>query len=160
MFRYRDAIRDDFAVIATFPRNRREAYYMYPRGNYPLTAEQLYEAAQQRTCCTVVLDAEGNIAAYANIYKWVEGEECWIGNVIVRPEYRGKGAGRFLIEVMKKRAREELNVNTMKLICHNTNTRALLFYAKLGFIPFEVRKQVDYDNHEIAQICMKTDLVS
>ncbi|QTH45427.1 hypothetical protein J4772_14025 [Cohnella sp. LGH] len=63
MFQYRDATDADFPVIASFPQNEDEAFYMYPKSTYPLTAEQLRLA-----------------------------EDCWIGNVIVPPSSRGSGA--------------------------------------------------------------------
>jgi ribosomal protein S18 acetylase RimI-like enzyme len=64
--------------------------------------------------------------------------------VIIDPEHRGKGAGRYLIDVMTERAKEELKVTELRLVCHNTNTRALVLYYKVGFKPFDIKIAYDY----------------
>src|SRR5690606_27529771 len=53
MYEFRDAKREDFGQIAAFPQDRREAFFMWPRGSYPFTAEALYEAAMRRLLPTV-----------------------------------------------------------------------------------------------------------
>ena len=140
MFQYRDATDADFPVIASFPQNEDEAFYMYPKSIYPLTAEQLQAVAASRCCPTVVTDSDTPIG-YGNLYEVNEGEDCWLGNVIVRPSSRGSGAAAYLIQTLINRAAEEYGVKTVRLVCHNTNTRALLFYTGLGFAPYEVRPQ-------------------
>lgn len=61
-----------------------------------------------------------------------EEDSFWLGNVIVSPEYRGKGASEYLINVM-------LEKETLRLACHNTNSRGLAFYSKYGFKPFDIK---------------------
>jgi len=72
MYRYRDAKKEDLGQIAAFPRDRREAFFMYPGGSCPFSAEALYEAALKRLLPTVVL-RDGEIAGYANAYDLEEG---------------------------------------------------------------------------------------
>jgi hypothetical protein len=72
MFRYRDANREDFLIIAAFPQSREELFYMYPKARFPLTAEQLEEAAANRFSPTV-MTYDGVIAGYANLYDVHEG---------------------------------------------------------------------------------------
>ncbi|MEY9092786.1 GNAT family N-acetyltransferase [Paenibacillus sp. RC84] len=100
----------------------------------------------------------GGIAAYANLYDCVREKECWLGNVIVAPEYRGKGASSFLIRTMMDRAKRELGVPFLNLVCHNTNTPALLLYAKLGFCPFDVSEKTGPDGKRLAGIHMRASL--
>ncbi|WP_235918278.1 GNAT family N-acetyltransferase [Paenibacillus lutrae] len=64
---------------------------MFPKGTYPLTSQQLEEEALRRKCPTV-LTCSGEIAGYANLYDSAENA-CWLGNVIVSPAFRGRGAG-------------------------------------------------------------------
>jgi len=154
MYEFRDAKREDFGQIAAFPQDRREAFFMWPRGSYPFTAEALYEAAMRRLLPTVAL-REGEIAGYANLYDLEERESCWIGNVIVSPKHRDQGAGKFLVETMIRRARDELGVREVRLVVHNVNTGALLLYHKLGFEPFGLTPATDDENREIARILMK-----
>jgi ribosomal protein S18 acetylase RimI-like enzyme len=157
MLRYRDAERNDFAEIARFPESREEAFYMYPRGLFPLTSDQLEEAAAVRHLPTVV-EVDGQAAGYANFYDLEPGERCWVGNVILRPNLRGSGIGRFLLETMQQRARQELHVKELHLVCHNTNTRALLFYQKLGYRPYDIKPMTDYTLNAIAGIKMRMEL--
>lgn len=157
MYAYREAARDDFDVIAAFPQDRKEAFFMYPRGTYPLRADELYEASSTRVIPTVI-HMNGEIVGYGNVYGWNEGENCSIGNVIINPNFRGQGAGKYLIEVLKKRAREELKVKEVNLVCHHINTTALLFYTKLGFKPYDIKAMRDHDQNEVAGIFMKIKL--
>ncbi|WP_186438268.1 GNAT family N-acetyltransferase [Cohnella terricola] len=138
MFQYRDAVYEDFPLIASFPLNEDEAYYMFPSGSYPLDVEQLRLKAEERKSLTVVTDA-GEVVGYGNLYDVNPGEDCWIGNVILRPSSRGTGAASYLIQTLINRAAEEHRVKTVRLVCHNTNTRALIFYSNLGFKPYDVR---------------------
>jgi ribosomal protein S18 acetylase RimI-like enzyme len=154
MYESRGAKEEDFEMIARFPQDRKEAFYMYPRGSYPFSPDQLYEVSLTRAIPTVILK-DDEIVGYANVYDWAEGESCWLGNVIINPIFRGKGAGKHLIEVLKNRAKEELNVEEVNLVCHNINTNALLFYNKLGFKPYDFKTILDYENNEIAGIVMK-----
>ena len=146
----------DFEIIATFPQNRNELFFMYPKGIYPLTAQQLEEAAMTRTHPIVVTRGQ-QVAGYCNLYD-VTQEDCWLGNVIVAPAFRGGGAGGYMIRTMMDYAREELQVAKFRLVCHNTNTAALLFYTKLGFTPFGIKTLNGPDGQEIAGIKMEQSL--
>jgi ribosomal protein S18 acetylase RimI-like enzyme len=154
MFEYRDAKQEDFKMIARFPQDRKEAFFMYPRGTYPFRPDHLYEVALARVIPTVIL-MKDEVVGYGNGYDWIEGVSCWLGNVIINPNFRGQGAGKYLIEVLKKRAKEELKVKEIHLVCHNINTNALLFYNKLGFKAYDIKTMRDFNNHEIAGILMK-----
>lgn len=153
MFSYRNAKKEDFDLIATFPQNRTEVFYMYPKGLYPLDSEQLYLTSQTRQLTTVI-EYEEEVVGYCNVYDLVEGEHCWLGNVIISPRFRGKGAGKYLINLMIERAKKELSVKELRLVCHNTNTKALLLYYKMGFKPYDMKAINDYNNDEIVGIKM------
>ena len=153
MYRFRDAADADFPLIADFPLNEEEVYYMIPSTTYPLTGEQLRLKAAERGCATVVTDGE-EVVAYGNLYDIEEGEQRWIGNVIVRPSSRGTGAAAYLIQTLINRAFESHRATTIRLICHNTNTRALLFYSGLGFKPYDVQPKKRPGGSQIAAIAM------
>ena len=59
-----------------------------------------------------------------------------------------------LLEMLRK-AREELQVPKLKLVCHNTNLTALLFYNKLGFKPFDLRPMKNEAGETIVGIQME-----
>jgi RimJ/RimL family protein N-acetyltransferase len=98
--------------------------------------------------------SEGQVSGYANFYN-VEEDKCWLGNFIISPEYRGKGGAEYLIRHMLRLAREELRLQELHLICHNINTRALLFYTRVGFKPYEVGSRTAHQGSTIAGIHMK-----
>ncbi|UVI29419.1 GNAT family N-acetyltransferase [Paenibacillus spongiae] len=129
---------------------------MYPKGIYPLTAEQLEQAARTRIKPTVILYGD-QVVGYCNFIE-ITGDSSWLGNVIIHPSYRGMGVGKYLIETMKETARSELRVTNFRLLCHSTNTDALLFYTKLGFKPFDSNIQQDHEGKPIVGIKMEVAL--
>jgi Acetyltransferases len=131
----RRAERDDFPLIAAFPRNAEELYYMFPRGTFPLDPELMARVAEERVRPTVILDGDA-VIGYGNLYDVEPGSHGWLGNVIIRPDYRGRGAGRFLVETMAAIAGRELKLRELRLVCHNTNTQALRLYWRTGFVPY------------------------
>ncbi|GAB6931138.1 hypothetical protein JCM10914A_51210 [Paenibacillus sp. JCM 10914] len=156
MYDHRLAVTSDFDIIATFPQDARELFFMYPKGKYPIDPQALEEVATVGLNPTVVTH-NNQVVGYANLYD-VGQYECWLGNVIVSPAYRGKGAGRYLIETMQVFAKEELRVQRFRLVCHNINTAALLFYTKFGFTPIGSVIMQDTEGREIVGIKMEMDL--
>ncbi|TCZ80879.1 GNAT family N-acetyltransferase [Paenibacillus albiflavus] len=157
MYTYRNVIEEDFVLISAFPENKMEQFYMFPSGTFPLDPVHLFEVSQTRALPTVI-ESDGSLAAYCNLYDLSAGDHGWLGNVIVNPAYRGKGAGRYLIEVMIEKARNELKLKELHLVCHNSNTKALLLYNKLGFCPYGMKIMNGHDGHEIVGIKMKLPL--
>lgn len=137
MLTYRKLVHNDLDMICAFPADEQELFCVSPKFSYPLTPEQMLQVLEGRFNPTVILHEDGGQPlAYANLYdKDEEQHTCWLGNVIVSPEHRGSGVASFLLESMIGQARYEHNIHTLKLFCHNTNTRALLFYCRHGFIP-------------------------
>jgi len=126
---------------------------MFPKASYPLTPEQIEASLKDRLEPTVVLHG-GEIAAYANLYGH-DGDSCWLGNVIVAESHRGKGAARYLVETMEGLAKNRLGVRRLQLVCHNTNTRGILFYRKMGYRPFDISPRRKPSGEYIAGIHME-----
>ncbi|MFD0675914.1 MULTISPECIES: GNAT family N-acetyltransferase [unclassified Paenibacillus] len=151
VFSYRDLKKEDLDVIAAFPENRAESFYMYPKGTFPLNPLQLFEVSKTRYLPTVI-EYDKEIVGYSNLY--IEEDHYWLGNVIISSKFRGRGAGRYLVNALLERAKNELQAKELRLVCHNVNTKALLLYNKLGFKPYEIKCVTDFDNNEIAGIKM------
>ncbi|MDF2724593.1 MAG: hypothetical protein K0Q59_4268 [Paenibacillus sp.] len=158
-FEFRNATAEDFKVIAAFPQNEEESFFMFPSGKYPLTGEQLEEAAAKRFSPTVILH-DGEVVGYSNFYGVQNGVDCWLGNAIVHPNYRRSGVGSYLIETMKNRALNEYAVKELKLVCHHTNTSALLFYHKNAFKPFDWIVMQNQNGDKVVGIKMSISLES
>jgi len=153
---YRPVCKDDYEFICSLPRNPEELFFMFPKAVYPLTIHQLESAVSTRYNSTVILYGEV-IAGFANFYEMVENEYCSIGNVIVNPEYRNQGIGKFIIETMEHIAHEKYNVSEYRLSCFNTNTNGILLYTKLGYRPYEIERYTNRDNEAFALIEMKRE---
>ncbi|KQO04539.1 GNAT family N-acetyltransferase [Paenibacillus sp. Leaf72] len=126
---------------------------MFPSAAYPLTPEQILKNLPNRQEPTVITHGE-SVVCYANFYK-DDSNDCWLGNVIVSSDYRGKGAAGFLIETIEMLAKEKLNVKKLHLLCHNTNTRGMLFYKKLGYKPFNISLKFRSSGEHVACVHME-----
>ncbi|OXM15871.1 GNAT family N-acetyltransferase [Paenibacillus herberti] len=152
----RAAVEGDFEVIARWPQSRQEAFFLFPSGSWPLDGNQLLEKARSRHFPTLLLDATGEPAAYANCYE-NEGQ-LWLGNVVVNPVFRGKGAAQALMLELCRLARERNGAQELHLICHNLNTRALLLYSGLGWEPYGVKRMQGPEGLPLAGIRMRRRL--
>jgi ribosomal protein S18 acetylase RimI-like enzyme len=146
----------DLAAICSFPSDQEELFYIGPKFAFPLTPEQILSMLDNRISPTVIVDAFDLPLAYANLYDLnVESSTCWLGNVIVSPSSRGQGVAELLLKTMVGIAHEVHAVTTMKLYCHNTNTRALLFYGKHGFTPCGSKRITYTDGRSLVAIEME-----
>lgn len=145
---------NDLEHICSFPKNADELYFVYPKAIYPLTCEQLKLAIDSRQNSTV-LTHNGSVIGFANFYHWENQGCCKIGNFIVKPDYRGHGAGSFLLEHMMTLAKAAYSATHIEISCFNTNTQALLLYARRGFVPFHIEQRSDHNDHAIALIHMR-----
>ncbi|TBL78918.1 GNAT family N-acetyltransferase [Paenibacillus thalictri] len=141
MYAQRNLETRDLESICLMPQSEEELFYMSPRFVHPLTPEQILNIIKDRFEPTViVVQKTDEVVAYANIYKDDSEESSfWLGNVIVSPSYRGKGAAQYLLDVMLDKAKLNLKIKEIRLACHNTNSRGLAFYSKYGFKPFDVK---------------------
>lgn len=150
LFKYRDLAERDLVTISTFPESPEELFYMGPSYQYPLTVDQMLKKLESRSSKTVFVDDNDQPIAFANLYDIShESSTCWLGNVIISKAYRGKGVATNLLDTMMSRAAEEHGIQKMKLYCHSTNTRALIFYCKNDFVPCGSKF---IENHEQTKI--------
>lgn len=148
---------NDLKIISDFPQNENELYFMYPKAEFPLTAEQLQASIDSRFDSTVIL-LDNIVVGFANFYEAKIGKYCSIGNVIVNPLFRGKGAGKYLIGIMENIAIKKYNVKETRISCFNQNVTGLLLYGKLGYIPYEIERRLDKRSVPVALIKMKKEM--
>jgi len=144
----------DLTDICKFPQDENELYFMYPKADFPLTIEQLQMSINNRSDSTVVL-LDNVVIGFANFYETKIGQYCSIGNVIINPLFRGKGAGIYLIGIMENIAIKKYNANEIHISCFNQNVTGLLLYNKLGYLPYEIEKRLDKKSLPVALIKMK-----
>ena len=154
MLTYRPVQEADIPFICQFPQSEHELFFLYPKASFPLTIEQLKNAIDQRTDSTVVI-LDDRVVGFANFYICEPGEKCAIGNVVVAPETRGKGIGKYLIVTMVQIALTKHNAKEIHISCFNQNVAGLLLYQKLGFSPFAIEERLDRAGNRVALIHMK-----
>lgn len=144
----------DIQVICGFPQTADELFHLFPVAEFPLTPSQLRAAIAQRADSTVV-ELDGQVVAFANFYRWETGGRCSIGNVIVSPQARGRGVGRYLIEQMNALAFSKHRATEITVSCFNQNVAGLLLYPKLGFQPYAIEERLDKGERRVALIHMR-----
>ena len=154
MLSHRAVRPDDVARICAWPQDAEELYFLFPKATFPLTPGQLQRAIDQRYDSTVAL-LDGQACGFANFYVREPSGGCAIGNVVVAPEARGRGAGRYLVETMIRKALLEHEAREVRISCFNRNVAGLLLYAKLGFAPFAVEQRLDQTGARVALVHLR-----
>lgn len=153
-FTPRPARVEDIERICRFAQGEEELFFFFPKARFPLTPEQLRQAIAQRSDSTV-LELDGEVVAFANFYRWDVGGRCSIGNVIVAPEARGRGAARYLMEHMVATAAAKFQATEVTVSCFSHNVGGLLLYPKLGFQPYAIEERVDPKGNRVALVHMR-----
>lgn len=97
----------------------------------PITAGQAERGLEHTTFLTAVRDGEQIVAMGRMLFDF--GYTAYLGDVIVRPEYQGRGIGRKIVELLINK--------TMDSVCEGERVMFILgaakekesFYEKLGF---------------------------
>ena len=152
-FTHRPLRDEDAPAICTFPKTDEELFYMFPRATPPLSPRQLLDMARVRHAPTVVL-CGGELAAYANLIACEDGT-CEVGNLVVAPNFRRRGAGEYLLRIMGEQARDLLGALRLRADCFSENTAALLFYETLGFVPVGLKPWQKLDGRVKALVLLE-----
>lgn len=153
-YTHRPARPEDLSHICSFPQNPVELYYMYPKASFPLTFEQLKLNYDNRSDSTVFCSGE-TVVAFANLYDIEPGKQCFLGNVIIDPAFRGKGVSTYLLKTMAEIAVQRHQIQELHLTCFNTNTTGLLLYHRTGFVPYALEKRTDPTGNFLLAVHMK-----
>lgn len=104
---------------------------MFPKAQLPLSGTHLNIAISQPFGSTVV-EINGIVVGFANLYRAKRNGVCCIGNVIVSPSARGERVATFIVEAMITYAFERYGAHEVQISCFNEHTVALLLYPSLG----------------------------
>lgn len=151
---HRPATELDLQVVCGFAQDAQELFFFFPKAQFPLTPQQLSQAVAERAEATVV-ELDGQVVAFANFYRWEMGGRCSIGNVVVAPAARGRGAARYLMERMIVLALTKHRAREVTVSCFNQNVAGLLLYPQLGFEPFAIEERSDQQGHRVALVHMR-----
>lgn len=151
MLSHRAAQEEDLPALCRLVQSPQELYYFYPRARFPLTPEQARQILGRSEDCTVVT-MDGQLAAFANFTRVVQHRSCALGNVIVAGSLRGRGVGRYLLDVMIRQAKERHQAAEIETDCPSDNVAGLLLYTKLGFAPTGIEVRYGPDGERRALI--------
>ena len=151
---FRPATKNDFPSICKLIRNREELLWVYPAGKYPLTVPQLEVLAEKRIELTVAVESD-RVVGFADFYDYQPGMTVFIGNVIVDRKCRGRGLGKALIANMLEKAFDVYKLPEVRISVFSDNARALLLYARLGFVPYAMDERLKSDGKRVALIHLR-----
>jgi ribosomal-protein-alanine N-acetyltransferase len=97
-------------------------------------------------------NASGELLGY--LCRWLVGDEVHILNIAVRPEWRGRGIGRALVELLLREA-DERGATMITLEVRRGNAEAIGLYGSFGFRETGVRRNY-YGRGDDALIMTRT----
>lgn len=146
------ATQKHYAEIIDLVSSPEDLFYIYPQAQFPLDIEQLEYLFRHRHNMTVGL-IDGVVVAFASLYDVVQGDQAFIGNVIVAENYQGQGIGTALTHHMIRACIFEHNA-VPHISVFGANSGALLLYTRMDFKPYEVEARKGLDGTEVALIKM------
>ncbi len=151
---FRTLRNSDLDHICSFPQTRQELFFISPRASYPLTVTAFSAILSERHHPTVAL-LDGQLAGFASLYNVNRENHCFVGNIIVNPEFRQRKLGTAIVAEMARIAQAEYAVKSLHLSCFSHNVRALLLYSGLGFQPYSIEERRDYTDSPVALVHMQ-----
>ena len=113
------------------------------------------EVTENKCARYLVLCEDGTPVAYAGV--WFVLDEGHITNIAVRPDKRGKGYGRQIVNALIQLAADS-GMSFLELECRRSNVVAQNLYHSVGFIDVGYRKRYYADNNEDALLMVLTQM--
>jgi ribosomal protein S18 acetylase RimI-like enzyme len=134
--RIRDAVPADLTVVASWITTRREcALWAGPGVPFPLELPALATQIGMAGAIDVALEDAQGLAAFGQAHPRPPGR-AHLARVVVRPDARGRGAGRALVEALLCRA-AAAGLSVVTLNVYRENRAAVALYTALGFVRAE-----------------------
>lgn len=141
-----------FEQVAKLVATAEELYTISPSATFPWDEEQIRQIAKVRSnlsVCTI----DDAVVGFGNLYNIRRCESAFIGNIIVSGEHAGRGIGSALVKYLSDICINDYQA-TPRLSVFNFNTRALLLYTKLGFMPYQVEPRCKPSGETVALVHM------
>ena len=101
----------------------------------------------------LVADLHGEVVGYVGAETVLD--ECNIGNIVTRKDYRGRGFASVMMEILLSGLKNK-GINKIFLEVEHDNEPAIALYEKFGFIRYGLRR--DYYGQGKDAILMSLDL--
>lgn len=132
----REAHKNDFEAVCGLVPTKEDLFLVYPKGDFPLTSEQLHFLSQSRKDLMVGIE-NNQVIGFANLYDLEPGQWAFIGNVVIDQKYRGRGFGRQIVEYMINLIFEKYNLPEARISVFSYNKPALSLYFNFGFCQYQ-----------------------
>ena len=80
----------------------------------------------------------GNISVVKEWSNWKAGYYWWIQSLYIKPEHRGRGLTKRLIQTVRESAKQSRALD-LRLYVHKNNERAMKAYVRAGFVHADYR---------------------
>lgn len=144
----------DIHEICRFPQSAEELYFSFPKAHYPLTPEQVIDAAVKREDPSVAM-LDGKVVGYANFFKARPDVFCALGNLLVSPFHRRQGVATYLVNTMIQVAVEKYKVRFVRAACFSHNSAAYQLYRGMGFKPTDMEHRTTPDGETVLLVNME-----
>lgn len=134
------ATEEDLPEIVSLQRLafKEEAEFVRDPGIKPMV--QTLDEVREEYFKGVVLKYVENGEIVGSVRARAEGTTCHIARLVVRPDHRGRGIGRALMNDIERRF---AHVQRFELFTREDHERNRPFYASLGYLPFRTEKVSD-----------------
>jgi len=141
-------------LVASWVTDPRELFWLAPKTSPPLTAEKVLAWPQPDGRPLLFWHADhAEPAGYAELNPMPgQTHHLWIGHCLIRPERRGMGWGRKIVDLLLRNAFTNGQACTVSLVVFPENTPAIRCYRSTGFR--HVREQVRYLPSAQRHYCM------
>ena len=136
---FRQATREDAPLILEFIKGIAEYEKMLDevRATPELLLEWLFDKGAGEVIFVMEDDREvGFVLYFYNFSTFVGKAGLYIEDLYVKPEHRGKGHGKALMEFLIAKARKE-GLGRMEWTCLDWNAPSIAFYKSLGARPMD-----------------------
>jgi len=140
--------------IVSWVQDTRELFWLAPKTAPPLTSAKVV-AWPGPDGCPMLLYREQHTEPIGYIeLNPMPGQKkhLWMGHCLIRPEHRGAGLGRLIIELMLEKAFLNERARIVSLVVFPDNTPAIRCYRTAGFS--HIGEQVKYFSNTRRQQCM------
>ncbi|NNC98522.1 MAG: GNAT family N-acetyltransferase [Gammaproteobacteria bacterium] len=112
---------------------------------YPVTAETfLSDVNFSELISYSLLDDQDNFIGFGQVY--LRMGRCQLGRMVVKPELREKGYGKFLLNAMAQKGCEDLGVDTFSVLVYAKNMHAVKTYKEMDFVLTEYPGGMPFEN--------------
>lgn len=124
----------DLVTLGQLLSDRDELFLVWPDARFPFDAEQWRErlTAQPGNRSYFVVH-DGEMIGHAALLATDEARVLAMSYLFIRPDFRGRGLGRELVQLLADQARKVPGVQALRLRVRTYNPRAIHLYEAAGF---------------------------